>query len=105
LEAQRWSLLPEEVANNVVVPWFDLQALEDAYNACDGDVAGFLWVCARAVITASVVTSEPFFAKNAQSAEATVFTRFSAHSTITFDGEVVQLPSFICFIAAASTSG
>lgn len=35
-------ILPEEVANNVVVPWFDLQALEDAYNACDGDVAGLI---------------------------------------------------------------
>ena len=47
----------------------------------------------------------PFFAKNAQSAQATVSTRSSASSTILYEGEVVQLPIFACSIAAASTSG
>ena len=35
-------ILPEEVANNVVVPWFDLDALQEAYDACGGDVAGLI---------------------------------------------------------------
>ena len=35
-------ILPEEVANNVVVPWFDIDALQEAYDACGGDVAGLI---------------------------------------------------------------
>ena len=32
----------EDVANNVVVPWFDTEALETAYDACGGDVAALI---------------------------------------------------------------
>lgn len=35
-------ILPEDVAHNVVVPWFDLGALEAAYDACGGDVAALI---------------------------------------------------------------
>lgn len=35
-------ILPEDVAHNVVVPWFDLDALEQAYDACGGDVAALI---------------------------------------------------------------
>lgn len=35
-------ILPEEVANNVVIPWFDLEALQQAYDECGGDVAGLI---------------------------------------------------------------
>lgn len=35
-------VLPEDVANNVVVPWFDIDALEAAYDACGGDVAALI---------------------------------------------------------------
>ncbi len=35
-------ILPEEVENNIVVPWFDLDAMQAAYDACDGDVAGLI---------------------------------------------------------------
>ncbi len=50
------------------------------------------------------VTSPPFLQKNAQSL-CTRLVRYSAKSTITVEGRVVQFPSAICFIAAASTSG
>ena len=33
-------ILPEEVENNIVVPWFDMDAMQEAYDACGGDVAG-----------------------------------------------------------------
>ncbi len=35
-------ILPEDVANNVVLPWFDLDALGQAYDACRGDVAALI---------------------------------------------------------------
>ena len=35
-------ILPEDVAHNVVVPWFDLDALQLAYDACNGDVAALI---------------------------------------------------------------
>ncbi|NLL62849.1 MAG: aminotransferase class III-fold pyridoxal phosphate-dependent enzyme [Ruminococcaceae bacterium] len=35
-------VLPEEVANNIVVPWFDIQALQEAYDSCNGDIAGLI---------------------------------------------------------------
>ena len=56
-------------------------------------------------MTASVVTSPPFLAKNAQSAECTVSTRSSAKSIIFVEGDVIQLPRSIWALAAASTSG
>ena len=39
MKADHPGVLPEEVANNLVVPWFDLPAMEAAYDACGGDVA------------------------------------------------------------------
>ena len=35
-------ILPEDVANNVIVPWFDLPALERAWEEADGDIAGLI---------------------------------------------------------------
>ena len=35
-------ILPEEVENNIVVPWFDMEAMQQAYDACGGDVAGLI---------------------------------------------------------------
>lgn len=35
-------ILPEDVANNRVIPWFDLNALQQAYDACNGDVAALI---------------------------------------------------------------
>ena len=35
-------ILPEEVENNVVVPWFDLDAMQKAYDEADGDFAGLI---------------------------------------------------------------
>lgn len=35
-------ILPEDVANNIIVPWFDMQALEAAYDECGGDVAALI---------------------------------------------------------------
>lgn len=65
----------------------------------------FARVKARAVITASVVTSLPFLAKNAQSAVLTVSTSSSAKSIITAEGAVTQSSFSRCFRAASSTSG
>ena len=42
MKADYPGILPEEVANNVVLPWFDLEALETAWQACDGDVAALI---------------------------------------------------------------
>lgn len=42
MKADYPGILPEDVAHNVILPWFDLQALEDAYQACDGDVAALI---------------------------------------------------------------
>lgn len=35
-------ILPEDVANNRVIPWFDLAALQQAYDSCNGDVAAII---------------------------------------------------------------
>ena len=35
-------ILPEEVANNIVVPWFDVDALEQAFTEAKGDVAALI---------------------------------------------------------------
>ena len=35
-------ITPEDVANNVVVPWFDLDALQKAYDENNGDIAGLI---------------------------------------------------------------
>ena len=35
-------ILPEDVANNVVLPWFDMNALEQAYQEANGDVAAII---------------------------------------------------------------
>ena len=42
MKADYPGVLPEEVANNLVVPWFDLPAMEAAYDACGGDVAALI---------------------------------------------------------------
>ena len=42
MKADYPGILPEEVANNIVVPWFDLQALEQAFDAVGGDVAALI---------------------------------------------------------------
>ena len=35
-------ILPEEVANNVVLPWFDIEAMERAYKEAKGNVAALI---------------------------------------------------------------
>jgi glutamate-1-semialdehyde 2,1-aminomutase len=35
-------ILPEEVANNTIVQWFDIDAMQAAYDECGGDVAGLI---------------------------------------------------------------
>ncbi|HIS02867.1 MAG TPA: aminotransferase class III-fold pyridoxal phosphate-dependent enzyme [Candidatus Pullichristensenella avicola] len=35
-------ILPEDVMHNVVLPWFDMEAMEKAYDACNGDVAALI---------------------------------------------------------------
>lgn len=42
MKADYPGILPEEVANNVVLPWFDLPALEQAYDDCGGDAAALI---------------------------------------------------------------
>ena len=42
MKADYPGILPEDVAHNVILPWFDVQALEDAYQACQGDVAALI---------------------------------------------------------------
>lgn len=42
MKADYPGILPEEVANNIVVPWFDLTALEQAWNFAKGDVAALI---------------------------------------------------------------
>ncbi len=56
-------------------------------------------------MTAPVVASLPFFAKNAQSALATVSTSRSAKSIMMGFGRVVQSEMALCLAAASSTSG
>ena len=42
MKADYPGILPEDVANNRVIPWFDLNALQQAYDACNGDVAALI---------------------------------------------------------------
>lgn len=35
-------ILPEDVANNVIIPWFDMDAMQKAYDECGGDVAAVI---------------------------------------------------------------
>ena len=42
MKADYPGILPEEVANNIVVPWFDLEALEKAWDYAKGDVAALI---------------------------------------------------------------
>ena len=42
MKADYPGILPEDVAHNVILPWFDIQALQDAYDTCGGDVAALI---------------------------------------------------------------
>jgi len=42
MKADYPGILPEEVANNIVVPWFDLEALEKAWDFANEDVAALI---------------------------------------------------------------
>lgn len=42
MKADYPGILPEEVANNIVVPWFDLPALEQAWAESNGDIAALI---------------------------------------------------------------
>lgn len=42
MKADYPGILPEEVANNIVVPWFDVEALEKAWDFAKGDVAALI---------------------------------------------------------------
>ena len=42
MKADYPGILPEEVANNIVVPWFDIPALEKAWDFAKGDVAALI---------------------------------------------------------------
>ena len=42
MKADYPGILPEEVANNIVVPWFDIPALEQAWDYARGDVAALI---------------------------------------------------------------
>ena len=42
MKADYPGILPEEVANNIVVPWFDIPALEKAWDQAKGDVAALI---------------------------------------------------------------
>ena len=42
MKADYPGILPEEVANNIVVPWFDIPALEKAWDYANGDVAALI---------------------------------------------------------------
>ena len=42
MKADYPGILPEEVANNIVVPWFDIPALESAWGQAKGDVAALI---------------------------------------------------------------
>ena len=42
MKADYPGILPEEVANNIVVPWFDIPALESAWSQAKGDVAALI---------------------------------------------------------------
>ncbi len=42
MKADYPGILPEDVANNIIVPWFDMEALETAYEQAGGDVAALI---------------------------------------------------------------
>ena len=42
MKADYPGILPEEVVNNIVVPWFDIPALEKAWDMAKGDVAALI---------------------------------------------------------------
>ena len=42
MKADYPGILPEDVALNVILPWFDVDALRNAYDACGGDVAALI---------------------------------------------------------------
>ena len=42
MKADYPGILPEEVANNIVVPWFDIPALEKAWDYANGDIAALI---------------------------------------------------------------
>lgn len=42
MKADYPGILPEEVANNIIVPWFDLDALERAFTENGGDIAALI---------------------------------------------------------------
>ena len=42
MKADYPGILPEDVCHNVILPWFDLEAMEQAYNDCGGDVAALI---------------------------------------------------------------
>ena len=42
MKADYPGILPEDVAHNVILPWFDVDALRNAYEACGGDVAALI---------------------------------------------------------------
>lgn len=42
MKADYPGILPEEVANSIVVPWFDIPALESAWDQAKGDVAALI---------------------------------------------------------------
>lgn len=42
MKADYPGILPEEVANNIVVPWFDLKALDQAWDYAKGDIAALI---------------------------------------------------------------
>jgi len=42
MKADYPGILPEDVANNVILPWFDLNAMEQAYSDAGGDVAALI---------------------------------------------------------------
>lgn len=42
MKADYPGILPEDVANNVILPWFDMEAMERAYQECGGDVAALI---------------------------------------------------------------
>lgn len=42
MKADYPGILPEDVANNIIVPWFDMEALEKAYAETNGDIAAII---------------------------------------------------------------
>lgn len=42
MKADYPGILPDDVKNNVVLPWFDIDAMQAAYDECGGDVAALI---------------------------------------------------------------